>query len=300
MNFESFYTLCQQLPEKDRQWVDVFYKTVIEVFDEEHPQFQNPDRICKLFYGKSASISKAQYYRKRNLVRMFYDWLYQQGAIDKQVVEDVYSLQLKDVVTDYELSHYYFKDLDDALGFVTKVGAVKGLNEPNDMLNFKVIVILTWYGAELQELLSIKKSNLDRVNCTVTVGDKVLHLTTEYMNILCRFADIDLHKGFPSQKQQIYVTSQYLMRSSKQSCMSPNNVQCAIRRFNTIAADYDHEISVLNLRKNGVFRRVYDSSDDKTVNTLIQEITGCDTAFAVGYKEFYERWKRYAIGDDES
>ena len=77
-------------------------------------------------------------------------------------------------------------------------------------------------------------------------------------------------------------------------------MQCAIRRFNTIAADYDHEISVLNLRKNGVFIRVYDSSDDKTVNTLIQEITGCDTAFAVGYKEFYERWKRYAIGDDES
>lgn len=297
MNFEPFYTQCQQLPEKDRKWVDAFYRTVTGVFDEEHPEFQNPDRICRLFYGKGTSISKAQYYRKRNLVRMFYDWLYQQGAIDKQLVEDVYKLQLKDVVTDYELSHYYFKDIDDVLGFVSKVGAVKGLNEPNDMLNFKTIVILTWYGADLQEMLSIQKSDLNRDSHTVTAGNKVLNLTAECMDILCRFADIDIHKGFPSQKQQVYAASPYLMRSSKQAHMNPNNVQCAVRRFNLVAADYGHEISILNLRKNGIFRQVYDSSDGKTVNTLIQEITGCDTAFAVGYKEFYERWKHYMIGD---
>lgn len=298
MNFEPFYTRCQQLPDKDRQWVDVFYKTVVEVFDEDEPQFQNPDRICRLFYGKSKSVSKAQYYRKRMLVRLFYDWLLEQGAVKQSTVDSVYALQLQDVITDYEISRYYFRSLDEVLDFVTRVGERQGLNSPDDMLNFKSIVILTWYGLDLSELLSIKKRDLDRANNTLTINEKNLQITTKYMNILCRFADIDLHRGFPSQKQQVYVSSPYLMRSSKQSRMNPNNIQCAIRRFNTVASDYGYELSILNMRKNGVFWRVYESAETKTVNSLIQELIGCDTAFAFGYKELYERWKSSKIGDD--
>ncbi len=298
MDYSAFYDRCQQLPEKDKQWVDAFYRTVVETFDEEIPQYSNLNRICRLFYGRGASLSKSQYYRQRNFVRMFYDWLKEQGAVDETVVQQVYALQLKDVVSDYELTRYYFKDLDGVLDFVKLVGSMKDLGTSDDLLNIKTIVILTWYGVKLSEMLTIKKSDLYSSTNSVMVGERTIKLTTEYFNILRRFAELDMHKGFPSQKKQVYVYSTYLMRSAKQEQMSPNNVQKALSRFNAVAVDYGKELSILNLRRNGIFSAVHQAEDDRTVNTLIQELINCDTAFAFGYKEFYERWKSLFIGGD--
>ena len=134
---------------------------------------------------------------------------------------------------------------------------------------------------------------------TVLVGDKQIQLTIEHFNILKRFAELDVHRGFPSQKQQIYMSSPFLMRSAKQVSLSPNNIQKAIQRFNSVAVEHGKELSILNLRRNGIFSQVYAAGDEKTANTLIQELTGCDTAFAFGYKEFYERWKRLITGGGE-
>lgn len=300
MNFDLFYERCQQLPENDRRWAGVFFETVNETFDEDNKQFDNRGMICKLFYGKGKSVSKAQYYRKRKLVRMFYEWLYEQGLVSRDTLEEVCSLRLGDVVTDYELTHYYFKDLDGALDFVRTVGLSKGLGDYDDLLNIKSIVILSWYQIELSQLQELHKSALQPETHTVLVGEKQIQLTIEHFNILKRFAELDVHQGFPSQKQQVYMTSPFLMRSAKQISLNPNNIQKAIQRFNSIAVEHGKELSILNLRRNGIFSQVYASGDDKTANTLIQELTGCDTAFAFGYKEFYERWKRLITGGDES
>lgn len=300
MNFEPFYERCQQLSENDKQWVDTFFATVIELFDVENPQFEDFGLICGLFYGKGKSVSKAQYYRKRKLVRLFYEWLYEQGIVKQSIVQEVHSLRLGDVVTDYELSHYFFKDLDDVLNFVHIVGQSQGLGEYDDLLNIKTIVILSWYQTELYQLQELHKSSLQIETNTVLVGEKQIQLTTEHFNILKRFAELDVHRGFPSQRQQIYMSSPFLMRSSKQISLSPNNIQKAMQRFNLIAVEYGKELSILNLRRNGIFSQVYTSGDEKTANTLIQELTGCDTAFAFGYKEFYERWKRLITGGGET
>ena len=75
-------------------------------------------------------------------------------------------------------------------------------------------------------------------------------------------------------------------------------MQKALGRFNLVAADYGKELSSLSLKRNGIFERVYNSGDEKTAGILIREITGCDTAFAFGYKEFYERWKQLIVGGD--
>lgn len=299
MNFDLFYERCQQLPENDRRWAGVFFETVNETFDEDNKQFDNRGMICKLFYGKGKSVSKAQYYRKRKLVRMFYEWLYEQGLVSRDTLEEVCSLRLGDVVTDYELTHYYFKDLDGALDFVRTVGLSKGLGDYDDLLNIKSIVILSWYQIELSQLQELHKSALQPEMHTVLVGEKQIQLTIEHFNILKRFAELDVHKGFPSRKQQIYMSSPFLMRSAKQISLSPNNIQKAIQRFNSVAVEHGKELSILNLRRNGIFGQVYAAGDEKTANTLIQELTGCDTAFAFGYKEFYERWKRLITGGGE-
>lgn len=298
MNLSAFYDECQALPENERQWVDVFYKTVLDVFGEDNQSFEERDKVCKLFYGNSSSLSKAQYYRKRNLVRKLYDWLAAQGAVSDDFHKEVYGLQLQDVVSDTELRRYYFKDLDEVLDFVTFVGLTKGMGEPNDMLNIKAIVILCWNQVDLNELQELRKSDLRLEVHAVSVGERQIPLTIEHFNILKSFAEIDVHKGFPSQKQQIYMSSPFLMRSARQVSLSPNNIQKAIQRFNSVAAKHGKELSILNLRRNGIFSQVYAAGDEKTANTLIQELTGCDTAFAFGYKEFYEKWKELIIGGE--
>ena len=184
MNLSAFYDECQKLPDNERQWVDVFYKTVLDVFGEDHQSFEERDKVCQLFYGNSSSLSKAQYYRKRNLVRKLYDWLAEQGAVSQDFLKEVYGLQLQDVVSNTELYHYYFKDLDEVLDFVTLVGSLKGMGEPNDMLNIKAIVILSWHQVDLNELQEVRKSDLRPETHTVSVGEKQIQLTIEHFNIL--------------------------------------------------------------------------------------------------------------------
>lgn len=300
MNFNSFYERCQQLPENDRRWADTFCATVSDVFGGDEPDFENISLICQLFYGKGKGVSKAQYYRKRKFVRLFYEWLHEQGLVSQDILEKVCSLRLGDVVTDYELTHYYFKNLDGALDFVHAVGVATGLGEYDDLLNIKAVVILSWYQVSLNELQELRKSALQLDTCTVLVGEKRIQLTLDHFNILKRFAELDVHRGFPSRKQQIYMSSPFLMRSARQVSLNPNNIQKAIQRFNSVAVKHGKELSVLNLRRNGIFSQVYAAGNEKTANTLIQELTGCDTAFAVGYKEFYEKWKQFIIGGDEN
>lgn len=299
MNFDPFYERCKRLPENDKRWADTFCETVAYAFSEDEPNFKDVGLICRLFYGKGKSVSKAQYYRKRKFVYLFYEWLCEQGVVQQETLDQVYALRIGDVVTDYELTHYYFENLDGALDFVRTVGMSQGLGDYDDLLNIKSIVILSWYQVELFQLQELHKSALQPETHTVLVGEKQIQLTIEHFNILKRFAELDVHQGFPSQKQQVYMTSPFLMRSAKQRSLNPNNIQKAIQRFNSIAVEHGKELSILNLRRNGIFSQVYASGDDRTANTLIQELTGCDTAFAFGYKEFYERWKRVIAGGDK-
>lgn len=295
MNFDLFYERCQQLPENDKKWADVFCSTVSEVFGGDEPNFEDLGLICRLFYGKGNSVSKAQYYRKKKFVHLFYEWLYDQGAVRQETLDRVFSLRLGDVITDHELSHYYFENLDGALDFVRTVGISRGLGDYDDLLNIKAIVILSWYQVDLNELQKIRKSDLQLETHTVLVGEKQIQLTAEHFNILQSFADIDVHKGFPSQKLQVYMPSPFLMRSARQTILNPNNIHQALQRFNSIAVKYGKELSVLNLKRNGIFSQVYAAGDEKAAGALIQELTGCDTAFACGYKELYENWKRFFV-----
>lgn len=292
MNFDLFYEQCLQNQINSAQ-LNTFFKTVLDEFDGKPAKFQDIDVACRLFYGKSENMSKATFYRNRVLVRALYDWLYEQGAVSEKMRQAVYALQLRDVISDHELSLHYFRNLDEALNFVEMIGVHQGLEGKDDMLNYKAMVVLAWHGIELQQSLSIRKADIYRESKSVVCCDKVFHFEEKYFNIICRFADIDVHKGFPSGKTQFYCDSPYLMRSAKQERMNMNSLKCALQRFNGISKSYNKALSILALRRNGIFSRIINSKDEKCVNALIREEIQCDTAFACGYKELYERWKQW-------
>ena len=220
MKLSTFYEECQPLPENERRWFDFFYQTVIDVFGEENQDFQNMHNVYSLFYSKRSSfLSKAQYFRRRKFVFKLYDWLEEKRAVDKGFVEKVHSLKLQDVISDVELYRHYFKDLDAALDFVRGIGQLKGLGDYDDLLNIKAIVILLWYQVDVSDLLELYKSDLCTDRNVVMVNGREVQIPVEYFNILVRFASLDVHKGFPSQKLQNYKDSRYfevgLPRKSK-------------------------------------------------------------------------------------
>jgi site-specific recombinase XerD len=250
------------------------------------------DLICRLFYGNNSGLSKAQYYRKHKLIKFFYRWLCDENFVSENVYEQVCSLKMGDVVSDHMLDLYYFKDLDSAINFVSHIGALHGMNSPDDLLNVKSLIILSWHGLNASEISLIRKVNLDKNNCSVLIPEisKCINIPNKYFRIIERFAELDLYRLFPSQATYEYMVSPYLMRSARSRNLSENNIRHVIKRFNE-SGDYGKKLSLLELRKNGIFQMLSEHSNGDNYKKDIKEILDCDNSFAFGYREFYLRWK---------
>ncbi|MBQ7171913.1 MAG: hypothetical protein IJR89_06530 [Clostridia bacterium] len=292
MNYEPFYERCRSLPETERKWAEAFCSTLDGVFDDE--AFQSKQRACSLFYGKGTGLSKAQFYRKKKYIVELYQWLQEQGKVTQQFVNYVSGLKLEDVVSGTELDFYYFKDLDAVLGFVKEVGRKFDLYQDDDLLVIKSIVVLSWHSVDIKEMIGIKKSELDTANKTVHISganERTIQLTEKEFSILKMFADKDIHKGFPMSKIQMYLSSRFLFRSTRQTQMSENNINCYLKRFNEEARQFGHALSLTALKKNGLFCEVLEKDNgEQSVNSILTPKCA-DRAMAFGYARFYQAWK---------
>ena len=86
-----------------------------------------------------------------------------------------------------------------------------------------------------------------------------------------------------------------------QEIMGENSLVKIFLRFNAEAESKGKKLTVSNLRKNGVVRRVFDehkaTGADEMV--LIQRFLGCDSAFATNFRSFYNAWKDVIVGGGE-
>lgn len=290
MNLEPFFAKCEVLPEPDRRWAVAFCKTLDGVFDDEC--FEDLARVSTLFYGNGNGLSKAQYYRKRKLVVDFYQWLLEQNVVDEAFVAKICSLKLDDIVTDKELTTYYFASLDAALSFITQIGIMHGLGRPRDLLTIKSIAILSWYQFAPSDMVKMLKSDIDAEARTIHTrdGDAII-LPSKYIDILQMFAETDVHKGFPNQKIQIFQPSFFLFRSSRQPQMTTNNIDCYLKRFNAETMG-TQLLGLTALRKNGTMERIHNMENSgQTINSIVQSLIGSDRAMAFGYARFYRAWR---------
>lgn len=291
MDYEPFLRRCETKFPKE-ECLDIIIKKIKEVFPND--DFRNSSKACDLFYITS-KVSKAQFFRMKKYAKELYDWLYEQGAVDQNSCKYVASLTIDDVLSAGEIRRCYFSDLDEALGFVRSVGRQCGLNEEDDLLMIKSIVVLSWHGVERSEMVDIKKRDLIIESRSVLIDGKTpIVLQQKYFNILWRFATIDVHRGFPTGKRQTYADSVYLMRVSKTVQMDKDKVSQAIKRFNAIAIDrFGHQLSTRALQNNGVFCRMLEGEkqDSHALIMAAKDIIGCDRHAAFWYKIMYEKWK---------
>lgn len=308
MDFKPFQERCERLPDNDKRWAGVFCSCIEDTFGDSDAQLHSMSKACKLFYGRGSGLSKAQFFRKKKLVIEFYKWLLEEGKIDEEFFDQITSLHLEDVISTDELEHYYFKNLDSAIGFVSVVCQGEHLPEDIGALNIKSLLILAWNGVELSEIVDIKKKDIDREKCIVNIGGKQqreIVLEEKHINILIKYADTERHPGFSSGKLQDYYPSTYLFRSAQSPHFQPNNLNCCLKRFNNVAKLYGHAIGLSQIKKNGLFCKLLDCGEDKNVTSHIKELMHCDRAMAYEYAHFYNKWKEKMIdnsgeiGDDK-
>lgn len=294
MNLERFCAQCKSTEGKDRRWAEAFCETLDGLFDDNN--FEDIRKVCSLFYGKGTGLSKAQYYRKRKYVIALYNWLRDCGAVSEEFAKRVSSLKIEDVVSEDELSLYYFRSLDSLLGYIRLVGLTFGMRENDDLLIVKSIAILSWHGVDLDEMALIRKSDLKVGNKTLLIrgeNERTILLQDEHFGILRMFADATTYRSFPAQRESNYQSSMYLFRSDKQDRLTSNSLRCTLKRFNLEAKESGQLLSVIAMKKNGVCCEVLKRSkdSDEVINSIIQEVCQCDKFIAFGYAKFYHRWK---------
>ena len=298
MDYKPFRTMCDSLPTQTQKAADNFCNSLPYMFPDD--TFMMPRRVYALLSGSRARvIGRSNFYRRKKLTVLFYNWLLEQGLVDPRFVEWVSSLKLEFVVASREMDFRYYKSLDDVLGFITKVGASTGLGGYGDLLGLKSIVILAWHGVETSEMLKMQKADIDVGSSAVLIsGDhtRTVVIPEKYLDILRYYATEDIHRGFPSGKKQVYRPSPFLFRAARLEKLDFENLHGLVNRFNDKARKYGRELSLPQLHRNGIFARVLEQDDgEKSINELIIKVSGCDKFLASELSRVYLMWKqRYA------
>lgn len=292
MNFEPFFERCKKFPEKDRKFTNAFCAAVVTTFDND--DFKDVKKLSSLFYGKRDTLSRAKFHHYKSYVIAFYQWLLEEGFVDKEWLEFVKEIRYEDIDSNEQLQRYYFDSLDSALKFVRDVGKSCGLTGENDLLQIKAIIVLAWNGVESQEMLELRKTQLNKAEKSITISSKessrTILLEEKYYDVIQRCADTDYQISYAGQKQAL-VPSVYLFRSNRSDRLTMNGLKSCIKRFN-LEARPNQSISVEELKKNGLFYKVLLNANNVTsVNSLIEELGGYDRQVSSGYAALYKKWK---------
>lgn len=271
MDYKPFYEICESLPKSKKAGLKTFKDDIETIFDDvKSDQYKQEHKIVRLFTGafKGVGVSRSQYFSRKPLVRMFYDWLYQQGVVPKETVEYVYGLTPEDILASRDLTKFYFKNLGDALNAIEFPAQMYACKDEDSLLCIKSIVILLWHGVPVSQMISIKKEDLDFESKTVCIRNaedtvKNIQLEEQYFQIICDYSRIDGHKAFPSGLKHLYMQpSMYLFRAYRTNRKRENlceaDISAMIQRFNELCgARVGKKFGVKELRNNGMMYDLY-------------------------------------------
>jgi hypothetical protein len=222
-------------------------------------------------------------------------FLYEQGYVTQEQLSIVQKIKLDEITMSCEVKQNYFKDIYDAIDFVQAVGSMFGMNDKDDLLIIKSIVILSWYGIEASAMSGIRKADLCPDSNSVCIdGGLTVVMPRECFSILYRLSVIDEYRGFPSGKKQTCVNSPYLFRTFRSEQTDRSKINQAVKRFNNEASDlFDRKIAVSALKNNRIFCQMLECEDQSScgLTSLLKEVAGKDRHAAVWYKSMYKTWK---------
>lgn len=182
----------------------------------------------------------------------------QYGIAEKSQAEQVRSVVYSDIACAYDnIYKFYFKDLEELDAFlytlrfdIDPLGTV-------DLLDFRALLYLLWYGIDTKDLIHIRKDDLHPDDCSVFLRrtNQFIYFDKEPFTLLCRHAQAE-GKVDKMGKRYSYIASDYLMRSKFSVRLTANALAQQITWINHFAKKYHKVLQINKIRINGKFVKI--------------------------------------------
>ncbi len=270
-----------------------FFKKFDKIFDNGEG-YDNIDSILEMFSGERGSgVSKSSFTKKKKMLTLAFKSLYSRSIVSKKELDYVESIQYNDVVDYYSMERYMFENLDDFLRLVDLMEVSKYNKVNNSLITERVIVILMWYGFSYDDMIILKKNDVNLSLCQVNGVD----IPKEYFDYINYYALSESEISYNSSRILIYKTSDKLFRSWRSKSVTQQFIVDTLYRFNDNAKRYGKEIYSATIKKNAMFCEIYElEASGRDAFVLIfskynNDIVSARTT-ALDTYNLYNQWKR--------
>lgn len=283
-----------------QQSIIKFLARADDLIGEGDPRAKLTENAAILFTGNDKNVlSQSKYlYTKERVTNLFKFFNLPAEAIPsfKEVIESVDIGSL-------------FKDIEDVIGAIDKVGEMfyEDYVSQEDLLNIKVISILTWKGLNTSEIVNIRKKDLkidsdknySLSNSSQRFPD--LKLSPFEYDILNKFSLSGGCLGIPlggHTKKRYYPffnAEEFLFRPTlvKTERLTENGIITMFTKFSNKAHQLiGRDFRFKTLRKNGIYYRIYKDTTTHDVLKKIGIYFNTPDNFSASYflKSEYQKW----------
>lgn len=163
--------------------------------------FSKEENIDKIFetHSLKTKMSISAFARQKNLILAFMNWLQKNELcnVDENVYNYAANYEFSKVIQQ-DLLLLFFKNLNDVLDYIDLVGEtqfkkarkknpkIKIYDKKTDLLTIKSICILSWYGFEAKEMVTLDKNSFQNINNQffIVCGDKNIQIRKNEFDIL--------------------------------------------------------------------------------------------------------------------
>ena len=257
--------------------------------DDNSNHYNNKKNVWDLLSGKrSAGISQSSFRKKKALLILFYQTLYDNGLINEEMLEYVKNIKFSDTVGVDEVERFLFKDLQEAISFIDMTEEHYAGKVVGAFLREKTIVILLWNGFSYQDMSNLLIKDINGTENTVSG----IYIESPYFEIIQEYANSDYSMNALLDRKLRNVPSDHLFRSFKSPTVSYQVLKDIMNRFNQKCKRFGKGIYASSIRKNGMFYNVLMKElDGQNSSEVFAEIFGVDNSGACGDHQIYLKWK---------
>lgn len=265
-----------------------FIDNLNEIVGEQSPSLLlDKEVLCKTFYiSENGSICRQHYQKVKDYLLKIGEYF----GIEIQIPSRT------DVINSHEMN-CYFRDIDDLLDFIDKVGYshMPTYDKSRDLLTLKAMVVLGWHGFLSQEIAKLQNDELiqnDENLIEILHNGSIVTFNQRESDILKRTSVLGEYNGFPNGKLIIlYGDNKFVFRpgTRSQSYITADHIIQKIKRFN-VYAGYKN-IMFRNLYKNAKFVEIANCNTNQSDVQKIISIMNCSFNSALNYLPQYQAWK---------
>lgn len=179
--------------------------------------FCSKSSACNVIIKSGDGLNNITKYKElKKLLCYFYSWLKDNYDIPDEILDVVKSIRMNDVTVENTISTLYFKNLESLVNYFSFVNTSFGLNGEKSLMQIKCVCILLWNGIDAEDMINIKKSDLNKTERSVLIKGDQLYLGNLFA-CFENFAESTWYQSFPDGRVHRFVASEYLFRSCKKN-----------------------------------------------------------------------------------